>query len=162
MRYHDDQSIGAPISSGATSRSTISVRGRRPPRDGLVSAREVIQQSVAHDEARKFQAEEIIDHCARNLTDVFGGFLEDMRYVLIERFILTISSECLGKIVPLGERHLRRAVSEYVNHCLRERPHQSFGGRFLDGPANGNVPSGPVRRRQRLGGLLNFYHRDAA
>jgi transposase InsO family protein len=31
-----------------------------------------------------------------------------------ERFVLSIKSECSSKLVPLGESHLRRAVSEYV------------------------------------------------
>ena len=33
-----------------------------------------------------------------------------------ERFVRSIQSECLSKIIPLGERHLRLAVSEYVEH----------------------------------------------
>jgi putative transposase len=82
-----------------------------------------------------------------------------------ERFVLSIKSECLSKLVPLGERHLRRAVSEYVAHYHRERNHQGVGNRLLTPgepavrPANG---SAPVERRERLGGLLNFYYRRAA
>jgi transposase InsO family protein len=38
-----------------------------------------------------------------------------------ERFVLSIRSECLDRIVPLGQRHLRRAVSEFVAHYHRER-----------------------------------------
>ncbi len=33
-----------------------------------------------------------------------------------ERFVLAIESECLDKLIPLGERHLRRAISEFVDH----------------------------------------------
>jgi putative transposase len=67
--------------------------------------------------------------------------------------------------VPLGESHLRRAVSEYIEHYHRERNHQGVGNRLLTPreppmqPANGNTP---VERRERLGGLLNFYYRRAA
>ena len=67
--------------------------------------------------------------------------------------------------MPLGESHLRRAVSEYVEHDHRERNHQGMGNRLLTPtepavrPANGNAP---VERRERLGGLLNFYCRPAA
>jgi transposase InsO family protein len=79
-----------------------------------------------------------------------------------ERFVLSIRSECLNRIVPLGERHLRRAVAEYVAHYHGERPHQGLGNRLV-APADGDVVGrGPVRRRERLGGLLNFYHREAA
>jgi transposase InsO family protein len=74
-----------------------------------------------------------------------------------ERFVLSIKSECLDRIVPLGERHLRRAIVEYLAHY-----HQGLGNVLLTGspePANEN---GRVQRRERLGGLLNFYHRTAA
>jgi transposase InsO family protein len=82
-----------------------------------------------------------------------------------ERFVLSIKSECLSKLVPLGESHLRRAVSEYVVHYHRERNHQGVGNRLLTPaeqavrPANSNAP---VERREQLGGLLNFYYRRAA
>ena len=33
-----------------------------------------------------------------------------------ERFVLSIKSECLERIVPLGQGHLRQAVSEYMAH----------------------------------------------
>ena len=84
---------------------------------------------------------------------------------IAERFVLSIKSECLSKLVPLGESHLRRAVAEYVVHYHRERNHQGVGNRLLTPaehpmrPANRNVS---VERRERLGGLLNFYHRSAA
>jgi len=79
-----------------------------------------------------------------------------------ERFVLSIKSECLDRILPLGERHLRRAIGEYLAHYHGERNHQGLGNVLLMGapePANQN---GRVRRRERLGGLLNFYHRTAA
>ncbi|HEU4734843.1 MAG TPA: integrase core domain-containing protein, partial [Kofleriaceae bacterium] len=82
-----------------------------------------------------------------------------------ERFVLSIKSECLSKLVPLGESHLLRAVSEYIEHYHLERNHQGVGNRLLTPaeqaarPANGNAP---VERRERLGGLLSFYHRRAA
>ena len=79
-----------------------------------------------------------------------------------ERFVLSIKSECLDRIVPLGERHLRRAIVEYLAHYHDERNHQGLGNGLLTGspePANEN---GRVQRRERLGGLLNFYHRTAA
>ena len=80
-----------------------------------------------------------------------------------ERFVLSIKSECLSRIVPLGENHLRHAVMEYVDHYHGERTHQGLGNHLIE-PENIDVAAGngPVLRRQRLGGLLNFYYRDAA
>jgi putative transposase len=79
-----------------------------------------------------------------------------------ERFVLSIKTECLDRIVPLGEAHLRRSVSEFVQHYQFERNHQGLGNELIEStpsPANTN---GRVERRERLGGLLNFYHREAA
>jgi transposase InsO family protein len=50
-----------------------------------------------------------------------------------ERFVLSIKSECLERIVPLGERHLGRAVSEFVEHYHRERNHQGLENRLIEG-----------------------------
>ena len=41
-----------------------------------------------------------------------------------ERFVLSIRSECLDRIVPLGEAHLRESVHEFVQHYRFERNHQ--------------------------------------
>jgi hypothetical protein len=82
-----------------------------------------------------------------------------------ERFVLSIKSECLDKLVLLGERHLHLAVAEYLEHYHVERNHQGLDNRLITTtslaatPANDNSP---VVRRERLGGLLSFYHRRAA
>ena len=79
-----------------------------------------------------------------------------------ERWIGSVRRECLARVIPLGERHLRQVVQEYVEHYHRERPHQALDNRLLtplnDSAANG----GRVVRRQRLGGVLKYYHRAAA
>ncbi len=77
-----------------------------------------------------------------------------------ERFVRSIKEECLDRLIPLGERHFRRAVAEYVEHYHRERNHQGLGNRLIAG-APVTDRTGRVRRRRRLGGLLNFYERAA-
>jgi putative transposase len=79
-----------------------------------------------------------------------------------ERFVLSIKSECLDRIVPLGEAHLRRAICEYVAHYHHERNHQGLGNALVDGNLQDATGTGAVVCRERLGGLLNFYHREAA
>ena len=66
-----------------------------------------------------------------------------------------------AQLIVLGEAHLRLAVREYVAHYKQERPHQGLGGDFVVPPANANH-SAPIQTRQRLGGLLRYYHRQAA
>lgn len=81
-----------------------------------------------------------------------------------ERFVGSIRRECLSRVIPLGERHLRVLVAEFVEHYNTERNHQGVGNRLIAPLClePDNDGAGAVQRRQRLGGLLNFYHRNAA
>ena len=79
-----------------------------------------------------------------------------------ERFVLSIKSECLNRIIPLGEAHLRRAASAYVSHYHGERHHQGLGGELVVADEKSGGAQGDVRCRERLGGMLRFYYRDAA
>ena len=78
-----------------------------------------------------------------------------------ERFVRTIKESCLEQMILFGEDALRRAVSQFVAHYHFERNHQALGNRLIIAPATVQA-IGRVRRRQRLGGLLNYYHRVAA
>ncbi len=116
---------------------------------------------------------------ARNLTDLWDGFLLGKRYLIhdrdplfteavrgllrdsgvkplrlpanspnlnayAERFVLSIRRECLDRFVPLSERHLRTAVTEYVVHYHTERNHQGLGNELitpLPASANDTGPS---------------------
>jgi putative transposase len=77
-----------------------------------------------------------------------------------ERFVRSITEECLDRLIPIGERHFQRAVREFVEHYHRERNHQGLNNGLIAGsPAIGTV--GRIRRHPRLGGLLNYYDRAA-
>ena len=79
----------------------------------------------------------------------------------IERFIRSIKEEYLDRVIPLGEAHLRELIREYMTHYHTERPHQGLGGALIQ-PASDHDAGGPLVRRERLGGLLNYYYREAA
>lgn len=80
----------------------------------------------------------------------------------IERFMLSIKSECLDRMIFFGETSLRRATVQFVDHYHTERNHQSFDNTILQpGPEVGRTP-GEIECRERLGGLLNYYYRRAA
>jgi len=76
----------------------------------------------------------------------------------VERFIRSIKSECLGRMIILGEAHLRYVVSEYVQHYHTERAHQGLDNNLIEPPPQGD---GGIVRQERLGGLLKFYRRAA-
>jgi transposase InsO family protein len=77
-----------------------------------------------------------------------------------ERFVRSIKYECLDRMVPLGERHFRRALREFIDHYHRERNHQGLENRLIEASALYRH-AGRIRRRPRLGGLLNYYERAA-
>jgi putative transposase len=79
-----------------------------------------------------------------------------------ERFVGSIHRECLSRIIPLGERHLRRVVEEYVEHYHLERNHQGLGNRLIEEPPANSNADGLIRCRERLGGTLRYYYRNAA
>ena len=78
-----------------------------------------------------------------------------------KRFVLSARSECLDRLVLLGERHLRTAMREFVVHYHSERHHQGLGGQLIELPVN-ESRAGPVACRERQGGLLRYYYREAA
>ena len=79
-----------------------------------------------------------------------------------ERFVRSIKEECLDKLIVVGERHLRMAIGEYVEHYHAERNHQGLDNALLAPASTVGELSGPVVRRERLGEMLSYYHRKAA
>jgi transposase InsO family protein len=77
-----------------------------------------------------------------------------------ERFVRSIKEECLNRVILLGERHFRRTIAEFVTHYHGERNHQGIGNELIIG-APTRYANAAVRRRQRLGGMLNYYYRAA-
>jgi len=79
-----------------------------------------------------------------------------------ERFVRSIKEECLDRMILFGEASLRRALKEYVAHYHIERNHQGVGNRLLEPLARVSLNDETIHCRERLGGMLNFYYREAA
>ena len=79
---------------------------------------------------------------------------------LAEGFVRSIKEQCLDGLIVLRERHLRRAVAEFVAHYHAERNHQGLDNELIQ-PLRLQEVSGAIRRRQRMGGMLNYYYRAA-
>jgi transposase InsO family protein len=77
-----------------------------------------------------------------------------------ERFVRSIKEGCLDQMVLFGEDALRNAVRQFVTHYHEERNHQGLDNHLLT--YTRTVESGRLRKRERLGGLLNYYYREAA
>ena len=76
-----------------------------------------------------------------------------------ERFVLSIKSECLRRMIFFGEASLRRAITEYLDHYHIERAHQGLGNDRIENHEVRRV--GEIRCRERLGGILKHYYRAA-
>ncbi|MGO8930553.1 MAG: hypothetical protein ACLQU3_27160, partial [Limisphaerales bacterium] len=82
----------------------------------------------------------------------------------LERWHRSVQEECLSKLILFGEASSRHALSEYISHFHGEQNHQGKDNVILfPAPADRiGEASGQIRTRERLGGLLKLYHREAA
>lgn len=79
-----------------------------------------------------------------------------------ERWVRSIKSECLSKLILFGEASLRRTINEFLKHYHHERNHQGKGNLLLlPAPACPTASPPVIRCQERLGGLLKFYQRAA-
>ena len=81
-----------------------------------------------------------------------------------ERWVKSVKDECLSKLILFGEASLRRTLREYVVHYHVERNHQGKDNVLLFPVATKAMKhgDGSIGCKERLGGLLKYYHREAA
>ena len=79
-----------------------------------------------------------------------------------ERFVRTIKESCLEKVILFGEASLRAAIQNFTVHYHMERNHQGLANRLINPETAHLINTGGVLKRQRLGGMLNYYYRAAA
>jgi transposase InsO family protein len=80
----------------------------------------------------------------------------------IERFMRSLKEECLDRMIYFGEASLRNATREYLAHYHAERNHQGLENRIIEPSVEVGAIAGKIESRERLGGLLHYYHRRAA
>ncbi len=76
----------------------------------------------------------------------------------------SVQDECLPRRILFGETSLRRALREFSAHHHGERNHQGKNNALLlpCAPTGETRVGASVACRERLGGLLKYYHREAA
>ena len=81
-----------------------------------------------------------------------------------ERWVRSVKEEALSKLILIGEASLRRVLREYLTHYHQERNHQGKDNVLLFPLSRQSAPSSDrsVHCHERLGGLLKYYHREAA
>ena len=80
----------------------------------------------------------------------------------LERFLLSLKSECVDRMIFFGEASLRKALAEFTAHYHTERNHQGLDNDLIDPGGDIGKTTGVIECRERLGGLLRYYHRRAA
>ena len=79
-----------------------------------------------------------------------------------ERFVRTIKESCVGRMILFAESAVRKATAEFMAHYNRERNHQGLDNALICPEPEDAGGEDEVHRRERLGGLLNYYYRKAA
>ena len=79
-----------------------------------------------------------------------------------ERFVKSIKTECLDKMIFFGVGSLRKAISEYVSHYHTERNHQGLENCLIQPDGDVGETNSEIICHERLGGILKYYHRKAA
>ncbi len=80
----------------------------------------------------------------------------------VERFFRSLKSETLDRMIFFSERSLRRAVTAYLEHYHAERNHQGLSNELIEPGPEVRAVVGQIECRERLGGMLRYYHRGAA
>jgi transposase InsO family protein len=78
-----------------------------------------------------------------------------------ERFVRSIKEECLSRLIFLSERHLRTTIAIFADSYRQRRNHQGLQNKLIE-PPTCFLKVGRIRCRNELGGMLNYYHREAA
>jgi putative transposase len=120
-------------------------------------------QYLIHDRDAKFCAafQQILDDAG--VTRVPLPPRSPQLNAFAERFVRSVKEEALSRFLLFGERSLRHVLTEYIAHYHEERPHQGKGNVILFPSAHADLsPEEPIECRERLGGLLKYYHRKTA
>jgi putative transposase len=80
----------------------------------------------------------------------------------MERFMRSLKSESLERMIFFGEKPLRRTVTAFLEHYHSERNHQGLDNELIEPGEEVGAVAGKIECRERLGGLLRYYYRDAA
>jgi putative transposase len=124
--------------------------------DGALSARFLIR-----DRDAKFPPSFDAVFRSEGVTIVRMPYRAPNANAIAERWIRSAREERLDHLLILNEAHLRRVLGVYVGYYNRARPHQGLDQRTPVAPDRAGG-SGPIRRRDALGGLLHDYYREAA
>jgi hypothetical protein len=80
----------------------------------------------------------------------------------LECHMRSMKSKCLNRMIFFGRKSLERTLREYTAHYHHERNHQGLENQIIDLDKKVGQVNGDAQCRERLGGMLRYYYRDAA
>jgi transposase InsO family protein len=125
--------------------------------DGLLSE----STHLIMDRDSKFLPLKDYLECCSNMTPVMLPPRSPNLNAYIERYMRSMKEECLDNMIFFGRGMLEHALKEWSDHYHHERNHQGLDNTLID-PMDGNGSGEPVKSKERLGGMLRYYYREAA
>ena len=123
--------------------------------------REPALRFLIHDRDTKFTGSFETVFAAQGIETVLTPYRAPNANAFAERWVRSVRVECLDHLLIFNRVHLRRVLREYVDYYDMARPHQGLDQQapipFPRGPS-----TGPISRRDVLGGILHDYRRQAA
>ncbi len=117
---------------------------------------------LIHDRDTKFPAAFDAVFMSEGVTTIRTPVRAPNANAFAERWVRSVREECLDRIVILGEQHLHRVLTTYVDYYNHARPHQGLDQERPAPLVRSTARDGPIERRDMLGGLLHDYYRHAA
>jgi putative transposase len=134
-------------------------RNLTDPFDGFLRA---TVRYVLLDRDTKFTVEFLATLTAAAVTPVLLPPQSPNCNAHLERFFRSLKDEALSRMILFGETPLRETVNEFLIHYHGERAHQGLDHQILEPGPEAGQQEGEIVCRERLGGLLKYYHRQAA
>lgn len=123
--------------------------------DGAITAR-----SLIHDRDSKIPPSFDAVFHSEGVAVVKSPYPAPTANTIPERWVGSVRRECLDHLLVVSETHLRPVLTAYLAYYNEARSHQGLGQRTPVPPSAGSR-YGPIRWRDRLGGLLGEYYREA-
>jgi transposase InsO family protein len=113
---------------------------------------------LIHDNDSKFTAPFDTVFQSAGLHVIHTPFQAPNANAVAERWVRSVREECLDHLLILNQTHLRRVLNTFIDFYNTARPHQ---GLAQQSPIPRRLPhnTGPVQRREVLGGIIGDYYR---
>jgi hypothetical protein len=113
---------------------------------------------LIHDRDRKFTVSFDTVFRSQGIRVIPTPFQAPNANAYAERWVRTVREECLDHLLILSEAHLRRVLKTCLAYYNASRPHQGLEQQ-MPIPYKQLADTGPVHKRQVLGGIINDYYR---